>query len=330
VTRRALVTGATGFVGANLVRRLVRDGHQVHLLVRPEHLRWRIADLAGGVSLHQVSLLDPPRLRRALREIRPEWIFHLAAFGAYPWQTDPERILATNYVATVRFVRLALELGFQALVNAGSSSEYGYRSDLPAESELPEPDSEYAAAKAAATLYCSYAARRHSAPITTLRLYSVFGPYEDPRRLMPALAVEGLRGRLPPLADPATARDFVHVEDVCDAFVRAAEQPERSGGAVFNVGSGRQWTLAQVVELARRELGIEQLPSWRTLEPRPWDTGTWVARPGEIRSALGWAPTHSLELGFRALVGWLRDNPALRRHYEEQRAEVGGPDQKPS
>ena len=121
--RRVLVTGGTGFVGANLVRRLLADGHAVHCLVRPEHAGWRLADVKRDVELHRASLDDRRAVERAVRKAKPDWIFHLAAHGAYSWETDVDRIFATNVTGTVNLLRAGLATGFEAFVNAGSSSE---------------------------------------------------------------------------------------------------------------------------------------------------------------------------------------------------------------
>jgi len=94
--KRALVTGAAGFVGASLARRLVRDGHEVHLLVRPGADVWRLSGLGDAARLHEASLEDADALRRAMRAGRPEWIFHLGAYGAYSWQDDAGRMIRTN------------------------------------------------------------------------------------------------------------------------------------------------------------------------------------------------------------------------------------------
>jgi len=105
---------------------------------------------------------------------------------------------------------------------AGSSSEYGVKDHAPAENEQLEPNSDYAVAKAAATLLASHLGRERGLPVATLRLYSVFGPFEEPDRFIPTLVVHALRGQLPPLVDPAIARDFVYLDDVVEAFLLTA------------------------------------------------------------------------------------------------------------
>jgi nucleoside-diphosphate-sugar epimerase len=314
--KRTLITGGTGFIGANLARRLVREGHEVHLLVRPGHQAWRLEGLHARVQLQEVSLLDRDALGGLARALRPEWIFHLAAHGAYSWQTNLTEMVRTNLQGTMNLLDACLPAGFAAFVHAGSSSEYGWKDHAPAETELPEPNSPYAVTKLAATNYCRLIARRERAPVTTLRLYSAYGPYEDPHRLLPQLALRGLKGGLPPLVAPDTARDYVWVGDVVEAFLLAARRAVGGAGAWYNVGTGRQTTLAELVELARRILAIDEKPRWGSMPARSWDTGCWVADVRLIQSELGWVPQHDLERGFQEMVKWLTDNPALAAHYE--------------
>jgi UDP-glucose 4-epimerase len=149
--------------------------------------------------------------------------------------------------------------------------------------------------------------------VTTLRLYSVYGPYEEPGRFVPALVEAALRGRLPVLASPTVARDFVWVGDVVEAYLRAGAAP--GAGAVYNVGSGRQTTLAQAVDAARRVLGVTDEPSWSSMGDRPWDTEVWVADVSKIQRELGWRPTVDFDEGLARTAEWLRDDPAVRRRY---------------
>jgi nucleoside-diphosphate-sugar epimerase len=130
-------------------------------------------------------------------------------------------MLAVNARATEALLDAAVRVGAR-LIHAGSSSEYGYMDHPPYETELPRPNSHYAVTKLTATMLCQLAADKHGISTATLRLYSVYGPWEEPRRLMPTLVRSAMTGAWPPLAAPATARDFVWVDDACQAFVSAA------------------------------------------------------------------------------------------------------------
>ena len=303
--RSALVTGAGGFVGANLVRRLADVGHRVTGVIRPGGDRWRLSGIDGAVELLEVDLCDQDAVRQLVRRTTPEWTFHLAAHGAYSWQQDARRILDTNLTATVGLVDACRDVGCDAFVHAGSSSEYGLKDHAPSEDEPIEPNSCYAVAKASATMFCRYVSRSEGFPAVTLRLYSVFGPYEDPRRLVPAVVMRALKNELPPLVAPDVARDFVWVDDVVDALLLAAEKAPDRAGAVYNVGSGVQTTVATLVDTARRVLNIEAEPAWGTMPPRSWDTTCWVADNRRIRADLGWHPRTDVAEGLLRTAAWL-------------------------
>jgi UDP-glucose 4-epimerase len=307
-SRRVLVTGAAGFVGANLTRRLLADGHDVHAIERPGGDGWRLDGLA--VSRTAVDLRDQSGVAALIERTHPEWVFHLAAHGSYSWQTDRRGILDSNLHGTIELLEACLECGCEAFVQAGSSSEYGFKDHAPSEQEAAEPASDYAVAKASATLYAGYAGRRAGRRVVTLRLYSLFGPWEDRRRLVPTLIRHGLRGELPPLADPDVARDFVFVDDAVEAFVRAAVVERVEPGAVYNIGSGTQTTLREVVELTRSMFGIEAEPTWSSMPNRGWDTSTWIADATRAATELAWRPQVDLESGFRRTLDWVKGRGA--------------------
>lgn len=303
--KRTLVTGAGGFVGANLLRRLVQDGHRVTGVLGPAGDRWRLNGMEDRAELVDVDLRDQDALRRLVHRVAPEWTFHLAAHGAYSWQNDARRILDTNLMATVGLIDVCRETGCDAFVHAGSSSEYGIKDHAPSEEELAEPNSRYAVAKAAATLFCRYVAQYEDFPAVTLRLYSVFGPYEDPRRLVPAVVMRARHNELPPLVAPEVARDFVWVDDVVEALVLAAEAAGDRRGTIYNVGSGVQTSMAELVDIARRVLDIDADPIWGSMAGRAWDATSWVADNRRIGAELGWRPRTDLAEGLRRTAAWL-------------------------
>jgi dolichol-phosphate mannosyltransferase len=306
---RSLVTGAAGFIGAALARRLIARGDAVTLVTGPGTDPWRVDELRGTAEVVEIDLRDRDAVARVVGGARPEAVFHLAAHGAYSWQRSLERMIETNVAGTANVVETALDAGARAIVNAGSSSEYGLKDHAPPEHELPEPNSAYAVTKASATLHCGWIARTREAAITTLRLYSAYGPWEEPRRLMPALVAHALAGRLPPLADPAIARDFVYVEDLVDAFLLAAARAQPGVGAVYNVGSGAQTTLRELVDVARVAFAIAEEPAWAVFPTRDWDTDVWVADARRIERELGWRTRTPLATGLRTFASWVEQQP---------------------
>jgi nucleoside-diphosphate-sugar epimerase len=311
----ALVTGAEGFLGANLVRHLHAAGHEVVALARPGGTSWRLEEVAREVRILELDLRDTAAIERMLAAVRPQWVFHLAAHGAYSWQRDVETMIRVNVAATAALLAAARAADVRAFVNVGSSSEYGLKGHAPREDEWLQPNSHYAVTKAAGTHLTALAAAE-GLPAVTLRLYSIYGPWEDPGRLIPALVREAASGSLPALAAPDTARDFVYVHDCCEALLRAAQRGAPGGpGATLNVGSGRQTRLDELVELARRSLGVSALPEWSTMSGRGWDTNVWVSDPRAAFEHLGWRASTSIEDGLALTAAWLRERPSLWERY---------------
>ena len=326
--KRVLITGATGFVGANLARHLIKAGYQVTILLRPGaklklsekmassdllQIQKRIQSLdiqSGAAELIECDLLDVESVRKTLQASKADWIFNLAAHGAYSWQNNPLAIVSSNVTALANLLDESSKIGFEAFINAGSSSEYGYKDHAPAETEQARPNSLYAVTKMAGTNLCGVIARRNNLLVATLRLYSVYGPFEDDRRLIPTLIRYGLQGDLPPLVDPKIARDFIYIDDVCRAFVLAAQTKSKEFGAVYNIGSGQQTNMEDVVRLASRVMSIQSSPVWNSMENRSWDTSIWMANCEKAVKILRWSAQVDLEDGLRQTIAWTSDAKA--------------------
>ena len=305
--KKILITGATGFIGANLARKLVEDGHNVSILVRPEHKKWRIKDVENALEVVEADLKSKKDVERAVSRIKPDWIFHLAAYGAYSAQDDLKSIIETNIEGTINLVEASKKAGFESFVNVGSSSEYGFKDHAPKEDEFLDPNSYYALAKAFSSMFSRHVSIKEEINIVTLRPYSVYGPFEEPSRLIPTLIRKGMEGTYPPLVNPKTARDFIYVDDFIDACVKAAEKTDHDLGAIYNVGSEVQTALLEVVEVVKNVFQIKEEPEWGTMEQKSWDTDTWVSNSAKCRETLGWYAKYSFEQGFRAFTEWYKE-----------------------
>ena len=234
-------------------------GPEVHVTSHDDAQTWRLADV-GPLEMHRCSVTDPAAVNVLVDAIRPRSMFHLAAHGAYAHQIDTARMVDVNTLGTFNVLD-ALDRfgGCEGFVHTGSSSEYGLKDHAATEDEeLVEPDSVYAITKCAATHAVSYRARRSALPAATVRLYSVYGPWEEPtRRGSPTRGRRSCRFTPAALA-PATARDFVWVDDGVDGILRAASNAARKPGAVWNLGSGVQTSLEQLVAIVCDVFGVSE------------------------------------------------------------------------
>jgi UDP-glucose 4-epimerase len=303
--KRVLLTGAAGFVGAVLCRRLLAEGFEVHALVRSPERAWRLADILTNLRVYPIDIRDEERLAGMARQVRPEIVYHLATFGAYPYQTDADATVQTDILGTWNLLKALAPVGYEVLVNTGSSSEYGFKQYAMRETDLLEPNSYYSAAKCAQSLLCQHVARAEKRPITTFRLFSAYGPYEEPTRLVPTLVRRCLAGEPLDLVQPDIARDFVYVEDMVDAYLRI-DQLAKLSGEIVNIGSGVQHTIRDVVQAVLGETGARVECRWGAVPPRIWDTQVWVADCTKAWRLLGWRASTSLASGLARTVEWTR------------------------
>jgi len=305
-----LVTGASGFVGANLFRMLETVRSDVYALVRSEK-NWRLKDV-NEEKIIVADLTDYSAAKNVVNTILPQTIFDCVAYGAYSFEQDTNLIYQTNFLAVTNFVELLRPLDFSAYIHAGSSSEYGSNAAAPTELAFCEPNSPYSVSKVAAASYLRYMGKNQAFPCVNLRLYSVYGPLEDTSRLVPNLLRHALTGKFPPLVDPQTSRDFIHVDDVCAAFIlSAAKMHPGLYGESFNIGTGRKTTIAELAEIVRHEFNVPEKPVFGSMPGRSWDLADWYANPSAAYQQLGWSAQIHLQDGLRSTAGWVEQ---LRGH----------------
>lgn len=309
--KKVLITGATGFVGANLVRMVLKQGSEVYIITRKESDKWRIDDVLGEIAEYNtdfnIDLLDCDKLKRIIRRIRPDIIYHTATYGGRPGQKDAIKIVQTNLIGTINLIKACQKFGFDLFVNTGSSSEYGIKERAMQEGDLLEPVNDYGISKSAATQYCRAVARNKGLPIVTLRLFSPYGSYEESTRLIPSVILSCLRGKKPKISSPYFVRDFVYIQDVLDAYAKLSDVPDL-GGEVFNIGSGKQCTVGDVanmiIELSGCCMELEMgMPQGWPNEPKKWEAD--ISKANDI---LGWMPKYSMEKGLAETIRWFEKN----------------------
>ena len=307
---KIFITGATGFIGSNLTRRSLDKGAEVFINIRNTSDTWRIRDILNEVDVIPVDITEYAKLKDFLKEIRPDIIFHTATYGGNAGQKNTEKIIKTNFIGTVNLLRSSRDINPDLFVNTGSSSEYGIKDSAITESCLLEPVTEYGASKAAATLYCQTIACTEKLPVVTLRLFSPYGRYEQKSRLVPSLILAALQKINPRITSRQFVRDFIFIEDVLDAY-EAVIDNKNASGKIFNIGSGQQHSVGEVVDMIVRLLGNEV--SFEIGIPQAWknEPAFWQADIQRAKSELEWEPKYSLEKGLSTTIDWFKVNKGL-------------------
>jgi nucleoside-diphosphate-sugar epimerase len=299
---RVLLTGGSGFVGSCLARALVADGHEVHLLLRAGPDRWRLAGLEGRYRAHLADLRDAAAVRAAVDAARPAVVYHAAAHGTLPTQTDRAAVLAGNILGTAHLLDALDGHDYRALVHLGSSSEYGHKAGPMSEDDRLGPRTDYAVAKAAATLLCLAEAHK-GRPVVAVRIFSAYGPWEGPSRLASQVIAACLLGQRPRVGAGGQPRDWVYVEDVIELLRLAADTPA-ARGRVLHAGGGRDQTVRDLVEALLRAGGGGLTAEYGAEPTRPDEPARWVASLAETTRLTGWRPRHDLEAGARRTWEW--------------------------
>lgn len=302
-----LITGATGFIGSCLLRELITKNERVHIILRRGAKLWRIKDLLGKTNVHFNNLSNLDKLSKLVNKIRPDVIYHLATYGAYPSQSNADLCIKTNINGTWNLLNATANIDYELFVNTGSSSEYGFKMSPMKENDFLEPASYYAVTKSSQTLLCSYFAKKTKKPVVTLRLFSVYGSYEDGDRFIPTLLKSLYFHKKMNLVSPNIARDWIYVDDVVDAYLLVNEL-NKYGGEVFNIGTGIQKTIEEVVELAAEATGEKTIFKWKGMKNRIWDTDYWVADTSKTAKLLKWSPKVNLAQGLLLTWRWFKNN----------------------
>jgi nucleoside-diphosphate-sugar epimerase len=307
--QRVLLTGGAGFLGANLTRELLRQGADVHVLLRGKTDRWRLADVADGLSLHRADLREPAAVQAVVAAVRPRVLFHLAMPSGHPRNAQERgEMLEACVLGTSHVLEACAASGVARVVQLGSFLEYGPRSTPARETDALEPVTPRGAAKAAATLWCRAFARERGLSAVVLRVFSAYGPWEGAGRLVATAVRAALEGRAIRLA-PDALRDYVLAEDVVAACLLAAGA-ELPPGEVVNVGSGCLSSNLEVVSAVEAACG-RRLEVEGGYPARPADASACAADLHKARTLLGWQPRFSLGQGIQATLGWARERAEL-------------------
>ena len=308
---KCLITGATGFVGSCLVRELIRQNKEVYILVRNKELNWRLKDIEKELHVVECDILSDS-LPSEIDEILPDYVFHLAVYGTSQNQNDRNQMIDINLKGTINLVNAVLKNPFTLFINTGSSSEYGTKNSSMREDDILEPVNDYGITKAAATMYCTNIGKRGSFPLITFRLFSPFGYYESADRLIPSVILNALDNKPITVSSPRNVRDFLFIEDTVNAYLDAMNA-KIDQGEIFNIGSGMQHSIEEVVSLILEITDSKSDVLWNTKETqtRQIEPKRWEADIHKATRMLKWKPTFTLREGLAKEIQWVKENRHL-------------------
>jgi len=308
---KALVTGGAGFIGSHLTEALLSKGHNVTV----------IDDLSAGnkenLDLKRVKLIvadiqDEKAMKRALKGVNV--VFHQAALRSVPKSVSrPMSYHAVNATATLQLLNLSKDLGVKRVVMASSSSCYGEAPMPQKESYAPAPESPYAATKLVDEVYAGLFHRLHGLETVCLRYFNVFGPRQSLESqyavVVPKFIVSLLKGTSPPIhGDGKQSRDFTYVANVVNANLRAAAAAKtKVSGQVFNVASGKHYTVLDLAKRLAKILGVDIGPTF--LGKRPGDVLHTCGSSEKAKKLMGFSVSIPFDAGLLKTAEWFKAHP---------------------
>ncbi len=309
--KKILITGATGFVGANLARHFLKKGANISILKRRQSNLWRIKDIINQISIYDANLMDYARIDKVVKRIKPDVILHTAAYGGYATQGNLSLIIKTNFDSTVNLLDSCLKRGFEFFINTGSSSEYGIKDSPMRESDLLEPVTLYGVSKAAASIYCQYVAKKHNLPIVTLRLFSPYGYFDDESRVISYIILSYLKNKTVNIFSPGSVRDFIFIDDVVASYEKALEIDSNYRTEIFNIGSGKQHTIEKLTGIITGAVDNSILVKYRKKSLSGIEPKVWVADISKSDAELRWKPNFTINQGLKKTIDWFKENKKL-------------------
>lgn len=300
--RHVVITGGTGFIGAALVRTLLARGVRVTVLLRPTSDTARLSRVSGWEAVHCTRLAYGDAFR-SLKRDRPDIFFHCAWRGVAGGDRNEGFQVTENIPLTIDSVELGAAIGCRHWIGFGSQAEYGNLNCRISEDCLPHPTTLYGRAKLAAGIASVGLCAARGLAASWIRVFSVYGPGEEPNWMLSYAIRELLGNRVPRLTKCEQRWDYLYIDDAVGAAIDIARS---AAEGVFNLGSGRALPLREVVETMVRLTHSTARPAYGALPYRNDQVMHLEADVSRLQAATGWSPRISIEDGMAAMIAAIR------------------------
>ena len=300
------LTGATGFIGSHLLKRLIKEGCNVHISIRKNSSLWRIKDFKDKFVYHIIDLTDFEAVKSTIQQIKPDVIFHLAAYGVDYRQQDLHQTIDVNINASLNLFEAFLTNNGNRFIHTGSCFEYGEKNIPISELDLLDPTSVYGATKASSVhLLSSMAKGMQSGELVILRPFGVFGEYEGLHRFVPQVIDKLKCGHIVQMTFGEQIRDYIYIDDLIDAYILASIVPLENKLKIINIGSGQGIAMKDLALMISKQIGVSNdMLQFGALPYRPDEMMYLVANIDKAKSLLGWEPKVPIEKGLEHTINW--------------------------
>jgi nucleoside-diphosphate-sugar epimerase len=302
--KRVLVTGASGFIGSHLTKKLVETGLEIGITKREDSDLHRISDLLSRLHTYEVNLQDSNDVLKVVHDFLPDAIFHLAThYVVDHGPNDIKPMIETNILGAVNLLEAAKHSEVKLFVNTSSCFVYKESKDELKEDSDLSPLNLYALTKMGAEQACTLYANKYDLRAVTFRLFPPYGPADNERRLIPYVVSSFLKGARPRLTTGMQQWDFTYVGDIVDAYLRTLgdwQLPERH--EIFNIGSGEAVSVREVVTMIGESIDRKIEPEWGAIPHRRNEVWHICADINKADKLLHWKPRVALREGLNRTI----------------------------
>jgi nucleoside-diphosphate-sugar epimerase len=304
---KILVTGAGGFIGSNLVPKLVENEHDVYILERYVTGRYALGQRKDVTTVFG-DLKENFSVKRIVYEIRPDIVIHLASISPVAYSYDhPIEVIEANFLATVNLAEICLrEIShFKHFLFASTSETYGEGASPKRENTPQNPNSPYGVSKHACEKYLLYMRDAYGFPVTILRNFNTYGRKDNTRFVVERTIMQMLQGNTIRLGDSTPIRDFEYIDDHVNSYITCLENP-KAKGEIFNFCTGKGVSIKELVDLIAKLTNFNGEIIWNTIPARPLDIKELVGDNSKAQRILGWRPKFNLVDGLELTIDFWR------------------------
>ena len=309
--KKVLITGASGFIGSHTVESALERGYSVRVFLRYNSTGY-VGNLRFlGKKLKDIEIFwgdsrDYTSVLRAVKGV--DYVVHLAAQISVPYSfQNPIDFAMNNVVGTTNILKASVECGISKFVYTSTSEIFGGSDEPLNEDSLRIPKSPYSASKVGADAMVKSFFYTYDLNTLILRPFNTFGPRQSIRALIPWIIYQGLRSEKVKLGNLEPKRDFTYVKDTVEGILLALEK-ETEGGDEINLGTGRSFSVMEVVEVVSKVLGkdLKVEVEEKFKRPKKAEVFNLIADNSKAKRVLGWEPKWSFEEGVRETVEYVR------------------------
>jgi len=306
--KKILITGANGFIGAHLSRRLLQEKFEVGILKRETSDLSRIRDIIPDLKCYNGDVRDQESIFSTYKDFCPDAVMHLVTYYKIEHAASDVPLMAdTNIRGTLNLLESAKDTGVGLFVNTSSCAVYRLANHSLKESDPIAPQNLYALTKQHSEEECRFYADYFGLNTVSLRMFPPYGPGDHERRLIPHVILSLLNNRMPDLTTGKQLWDFVFIDDIINAYLAVIQYSSAiKGHEIFNIGTGSPVSVRDMVMEIMKQMDVRGEPRFGAIPHRKNDVRYNSADITKAKNVLGWEPRFSLEKGVEKTIEYFR------------------------